>query len=371
MTEMWQTSAAFDAALHADSRQWKTKVEVIYDSDVVLVSDVIESGYVQLDNVAVRRELHITFVDADGVLTPASARDLMSPKGTELRVARGLYIPSLDDYEWVPMGVFGLVKPEVRSHSDGVVLECKGFDRVDNVRARRFTEPWVVAKNTLVTQAIADIVASRIPNIPTKITPSTFLTPEVVYDRLASPWDAVRALASAAGLIAYFDGLGSLVIEPAVGRETGITYTVGTEVATLMNVSRSMDSSETYSGIQVTGENPDQTTFRAEKWDMDPMSPTYSLGPFGRRPYGYFSELITTLPQAQAKVDELFPLKVRIAEEVEINTLGTIGHDIDDVFSVVDPRSRTNGSYQIVSGTIPLRVQQGDLLRWRCKVAGT
>lgn len=368
---MWPTSDLYDAALHADSRKWRTQVEVLYQSDVVLVSDVIESGYVQMDNIAVRRELHVTFVDADGVLTPASTRDLLSPKGTELRVKRGLYIPSLDDYEWVPLGVFGLVKAEVRSHSDGVVLECKGFDRVDNVRARRFTEPWVIAKGTLATTAIRNIVTSRIPNIPTKITASTYVLPETVYDRLDSPWDAVRDIADAAGLIAYFDGLGSLVIEKSGGVETGVTYTIGSEVATLMNVTRDMDSADTYSGIQVTGENPDQTTFRVERWDMDPTSPTYSEGPFGRRPYGFFSELITTQAQAEAKRDELFTQKVRIAEEVEINTLGTIGHDIDDVFTVVDPRSKTNGKYQIVSGTVPLRVQQGDLLRWRCKVAGT
>lgn len=368
---MHATSAFFDEALHADTRKWNTQIEIIYQNDVVLASDVILSGYVGLDNVAVRRELHVTFVDAEGVLTPATTRDLMSPKGTELRVKRGLYIPSLDDYEYVPLGVFGLVKPNVRSHSDGVVLECKGFDRVDNVRARRFTAPWVVSKGTLVTSAIAAIIADVIPNIPVKITPSSFTTPEIVFDRLDSRWDAVRALASAAGLIAYFDGLGSLVIEPAVGRETGVTYTVGTEVATLMNVSRSMDAAETYSGVQVLGENPDQTTFQVEKWDLDPASPTYSLGPFGRRPYGFFSELITTQAQAQAKADELFAQKVRIAEEVEINTVGTIAHDIDDVFEVVDPRSRTNGRYQIVSGSIPLRVTQGELLRWRCKVAGT
>lgn len=368
---MYSASTLFDEALRADSRRWSTQIEITYQDDVVLASDVILAGYVGLDNVAVRRELHVTFVDAEGVLTPATTRDLMSPKGTELRVKRGLYIPSLDDYEYVPLGVFGLVKPNVRAHSDGVVLECKAFDRVDNVRARRFTAPWPVAKGTLVTSAIAAIVADTIPNIPVKITPSSFTTPEIVFDRLDSRWDAVRALAGAAGLVAYFDGLGSLVIEPAVGRETGVTYNIGTEVSTLMNVSRVMDSQETYSGVQVLGENPDQTTFQVERWDLDPTSPTYSLGPFGRRPYGFFSELITTQAQAQAKVDELFAQKVRIAEEVEINTIGTIAHDIDDVFEVIDPRSRTNGKYQIVSGTIPLRVQQGDLLRWRCKVAGT
>ncbi len=365
---MWPVSAEFTEALHADSRRWATRIEVLFGGDVVLVSDVVSSGYVGIDNVAVRRELHVTFVDADGVLTPALTGDLLAPKGTEMRAWRGLYIPGRADYEWVPLGVFGIVKPQARSHSEGHLLEVKAFDRVDAVRARRFTEPWVVASGTLVTTAISDIVTSRI-DVPVKVAPSTFTTPEVVFDRLSSPWDAVRALAAAANMIAYFDPLGSLVIGPTGGEETGVVYTIGTEVSTLMNVTRSMDSTETYSGVMVRGEHPDQTTFAVQLWDLDPTSPTYADGPFGRRPYGYFSELITTTDQANARAATLFAEKVKIPQEVEITTVGTVAHDVDDVITVIDPRSKTSGRYRIISGTIPLRAVQGEHLRWRCEEA--
>lgn len=362
---MWATSELFNAALHESSRKWATKIEVMYGTDVVHTGNNIVGGYIGIDGVAVRRELHVSFVDADGTLTPSSARDLLAPKGTEMRVWRGLYIPQLDDYEWVPQGVFGIIKPQVRSHSEGVILSIKGFDRVDAVRQRRFTEPWVVKSGTLVTKAITDIVASRI-DVPTRIAASAHTTPELIFDRLSSPWDAVRTLAGNAAMVAYFDQLGSLTIAPSEGVQTGSIYTIGTQDATLMNVTREIDATETYSGVIVRGENPDQTTFTVEKWDEDPKSPTYHLGPFGRRPFGYYSEMITTIEQATAVANALFAHRVKMRDEAEITTLGSIAHDVDDIITIIDPRSRTSGKYRIISGTIPLRVEQGEHLRWRC-----
>jgi hypothetical protein len=363
---MWPESAAFSAAVLANTRRWSTKVEVLFGDDVILVDSVVDSGYVQLDNVAVRRELHMTFVDADGVLTPASAADLLSPKGTELRVSRGLYLPD-GSVEYIPLGVFGLITSQVRSHSMGTVLEIKGFDRVDAVRVRRFTDAWTVAAGTLVSQAISDIVTSRIPDVPVRITPTTFTTTEVVFDRLTSPWDAVSTLAENANMIAYFDPLGSLVIGPLAYEETGLTYTVGSEVATLMNVERTFDQTDIYNGVIVNAEHPGQDPIHSELWDTVPTSPTYSDGPFGKRPYGYFSDIIATQAQADAVAATLYSQKVTgIPQTVEIYTLGTIGHDVGDKFTVVDPRSKTVGEWVIASGTIPLRATQEDLVRFRC-----
>ena len=364
---MWPTSDAFNTALLSNSRQWATKIEILYQNDVVQVSDVIDSGYVALDTVAVRRELHVTFVDADGVLTPATQRDLLSPKGTEMRVSRGLYLPD-GTIEYIPLGVFGIVSPQVRSHTEGTVVEVKGFDRVDAVRSRRFTDPWTVTSGTLVSAAISSIVTSRL-SVPVRITPTTYTTTEVVFDRLSDPWDAVTQLAAAANMIAYFDPLGSLVIGPDYQEDTGVVYTIGSEVATLMNVSRTMDSTDTYSGVIVVAEHPDQDPIISELWDVDPTSPTYSNGPFGRRPYGYSSDLITTQAQADARALALFGQVVQIPQEVEIYTVGTLGHDVNDVFTVIDPRSKTSGQYSVLSGTIPLRATQEDLVRWRCSEA--
>lgn len=366
---MWHTSPEFDAALLANSRRWSTRIEILFGNDVQIVDTVIDSGYVQLDNVAVRRELHVTFVDADGVLTPASANDLLSPKGTEMRVSRGLYLPD-GTIEYVPLGVFGLISSQVRSHSEGTVLEVKGFDRVDAVRVRRFTEPWTVVDGTLVSTAISDIVTSRIPDVAVRITPTTFTTTEVAFARLSSPWDAVSTLAASAGMIAYFDPLGSLVVAPLAYEDTGITYTVGSEIATLMNVQRTLDETDVYNGVQVNVVHPDQDPISSELWDTDPTSETYYLGPFGKRPYGYASDLITTQAQADSVAATLFAQHVNgIPQEIEIHTLGTLAHDVNDTFTVIDPRSKTTGQWVIESGTVPLRATQEDLVRWRCKEA--
>ena len=363
---MWKTSPEFQEVLVSNSRRWATKVEIMYGEDVLFVGDQFVSGRIGLDNVAVRREFYGSFVDPDGILTPSSTRDTLSPKGTEARVWRGLFIPSLGDFEWVPLGVYGLVRSEVRSHSEGVIVSIKGFDRVDAVRARRFTDPWVVTSGTPITEAINNIVQSRFP-CPSRITSSPFTTPEIAFDRLSSPWDAVRELAGSAGMVAYFDQLGTLVIAPAGGEQTGVEYNIGREDSVLINVSRDMDSSETFSGVIARGENPDKTVFyRAERWDLNPKSPTYADGPFGRRPFGYYSEMITDVSQLEVVAEDLFNRRVRMRQECEITTVGTVAHDVDDVFRVVDPRSKTNGDYRILSGTIPLRAEQGELVRWRC-----
>lgn len=364
---MWPVSDAFEEALRRSSRKWATRLEVLYSNEIVTSLDVMISGYIGMDDVAVRRELHATIVDADGTLTPAQATDLLTPKGTEIRVYRGLYIDT--DYEWVPMGVFGIVEPEVRAHSEGTVVELKGFDRVDRLRALRFTDPWVIADGTNFSTAVGDIITSRMSGVPLKITPMTYTTPATIFDRLTSPWDAIADLTEACGCTAYFDPLGAFVVEPVDGVRTGVTYSIG-EKSLLMNSTRKFLSTESvYSGVIARGEHPDKTPIRVEKWDEDPASPTYSLGPFGRRPYGIFNPNITTTQQAEDLVDRAFEKVTKMKQECEITTRGTPGHDIGDIITVVDPRSRTNGDYQVISATIPLVNQQGAHVRLRCREA--
>lgn len=361
---MWRTSDGFNEVLKEGSRIWRTRIDVLYGTEIVTSLNVLISGYIGIDNVAVRRECHFTIVDADGILTPAAATDLLTPKGTELQIYRGLDIDGVT--EWVPMGLFGIVEPEVRAHSDGTVIEIKGFDRVDTIRDRQFTDPWVITNGTWVHDAIPEIVQSRL-DVPARVDRSEpHQLPETVYDRLTDPWDAVREIAESCGYNAYFDQLGTLIVGPETATLTGVTYQPGPE-SMLMTSARKFDKSKTYSGVIVRGEHPDKTPVRYELWDSDPNSATYAFGPFGKRPYGYYSSLVTTAAQAQHVAELLFPRVTRINQECTITISGHPGHDIDDVIEIVDPRSRTSGLWQVISGTIPLRVEQGDHIRLRCK----
>lgn len=360
---MWATSDAFDVALHASSRRWSTRIDVMFGDEVVTSLNTMISGYIGMDDVAVRRECHFTIVDIDGALTPATARDLLTPKGTEVMIWRGLWVDS--DWEWVPLGLFGIVEPEVRAHSEGTVIEIKGFDRVDTVRDRHFLDAWVVTNNTPIHQAIADIVTSRL-DVPTRITASPFLVPETVFERLSDPWDAVRDLSEAAAYQAYFDQLGSLVVAPDAPSITKYEYEVGPD-SLIMTSARTFSKDSAYSGVVVRGQHPDKTPITYTLWDSDPKSPTYADGPFGQRPYGYYSSLVTTLGQAQAIAANLLPKVSRITQECTVEVSGHPGHDIGDVVRLTDPRSRTSGLWQVISATIPLRPAQGEHIRLRCK----
>lgn len=357
---MWPTSEAFATALAGHSRRWTSRVEVLYANTVVVTLNVVMTGSVDFDEVAVRRSLSgVKMVDTDGTLTPASARDLLSPKGTEIRVYKGLMLAD-GSVEEVPLGVFGIDKPVITAHGDGgTVISVSAYDRVDAIRKRRFTDPYTIAKDTPTHEAIAAIVTSRL-TVPVRVTATGHMTPEVVYDELSDPWDAVRDLGDADSLVAYFDPLGTFVVEPEEELDTGITYQPGAE-SVLLSTERTMLADKTYSGVIVKGEHPDYPPVRYELWDDDPASPTYADGPFGRRPYGFTSSLITSASVAQAAAETILARVTRMRQELVISHVGHPGHDVGDLVTVEDPKSKTSGRYVITGGSVPLRIGENTL----------
>lgn len=364
---MWRTSDAFNAALHARARRWASKIEVLFGGDLVTTLNVLVDGDVSIDSVAVRRAVDLRLVDIDGTLTPAGANDLLAPKGTELRVYKGLWLNS-SDIEYVPLGVFGIVEPEVSAHENGTQVKVKGWDRVDAIRVRQFEDPYTVTAGTSTTGAIKNIITSRL-NVEVRVTPTGHTAPESVFDALTDPWDAVRELASADGLIAYFDPLGTGVVEPDIEVMTNAEYVVG-EGSHLVSTTRKITADRTYSGVIVRGEHPEAGAFRSELWDTDPASPTYADGPFGRRPYGFYSKLITSQAMADETAATIFARVTKMRQTIELITVGHPGHDVGDVVHVVDPRSRTNGYYKVVAGTIPIRPGQNRLRLEEAKTNG-
>lgn len=366
---MWNVSDAFLAQLQSNARRWKTKIEVIYGSEIVTSLDVLVQGYIGLDNVAVRREAHFTLVDADGVLTPGLATDLLAPKGTEVRIYRGLYIPDVGDYEYVPMGVFGIIQPATRANDAGTKIEVKAFDRLDKLRALQFETAFVIPDGTNAATAISMIMADRMPTVPVRVTPSTYTLGETILAQLDPPWLGISAICKATNMVFYFDPLGTAVVEPFTETQTGIVYETGPS-GLLINCEQTWDNNGVNSGVIVKGANPDKTSFSVSIWDTDPASPTYSLGPFGRRPFGYYSEFITTIGQATDVANGLFPRVTRMPQKVEIFTAGGPQHDVGDVITIIDPRTKVNGTYLVKSGTIPIINTQGDHVRLLCQQTG-
>ena len=354
---MWLTSPEFAAALAAGARRWSARVEVLAGADRLATLTTVEAGQLTFDDVAVRRSLDVTILDPDGTITPSAATDMLSPRGTEIRAWRGLHLPGRDEPEWVPLGVFGVVDPEVTAEGGGTRIHLKGRDRVDAVRARRFTDAHRVPAGTPTHEAITRIVTSRL-DVATRVTATGSTTPEVVFDALSDPWDAVRDLAAADALVAYFDPLGTLVVGPRAAVETGVEYAPGPG-SMLVDSTRTISAERTYSGVIVRGEHPDHPPVREEVWDTNPVSPTYADGPFGRRPYGLTSALLTDPAKARAAAQTLLERVSRMRQTATLRHVGHPGHDIGDVVTVADPATRTTGAWAVVAGKVPLRPSGG------------
>lgn len=353
---MWATSPAFDTALHRPSRAWRSRVDILHGGVEAQALDVVVDGLVDIDNVAVRRAGRFRLVDPDGALTPRTASDLLAPKGTEVRPMRGLVLAD-GTVEWVPLGVLGISEPKITSTDGGVVIDLTAMDRVDAVRSRRFAAPWRVASGTPTHQAVADIVTSRLA-VETRLQVTGYTTPELSYEALSDPWDAVRDLARSDALLAYFDPLGTLAVVRDEPVPTGMVYEPGPQ-SFLMGTTRSISSENTYSGVVVRVEHPDSDPFTVEVWDTDPTSPTFADGPFGRRPFGYASPAIRTLAQAQAVGVTILARVSRMRQEATLDTVGHPGHDVGDLVTVVDPRTRTSGLWVVVGGKVHLRPAGG------------
>lgn len=349
---MWPVSAAFEAALAASSRRWRTKIEVLYGGDYITSLDVLVSGRVDFDDVAVRRSADLELIDPSGTITPVEATDLLSPKGTELRLSKGLVVAG-GGVEWVPLGVLGIEDPEIEAHNGATRIQLSAKDRVAAVRARRFKAAYPIAAGTNTATAIKNIVTSRL-SVPTRITTTGNTTPEIVYEELSDPWSAVEDLATADNFAVYFDPLGTLVVEPLQTEVTGRRY-ADDGTGHLVRCTRGISSEKTYSGVVVKGEHPDFDPVRVELWDENPASPTYRLGPFGERPYGFTSPLIKDSTMANAAANTILPRVTGMVQPATIETAGHPGHDIGDLITIDDNRSRTHGTYRVVGGSVSLR----------------
>lgn len=360
---MWEVSQAFLDTVKNSVRRWYTRVDISAERQVVKTLDYIVDGSVTVDDTAIRRTAKVQCLDPTGDLTPQDWRDLLSPKGTEFIPHKGLLLPN-GTVEWVRLGTFQLTNVDV-GHVDGrgVVLSLDGSDRAIAVRARSFNAPYVVHEGTSTKVAIGNIVNSRFP-VPWNLIDTGSVTPELLFDVLSDPWNAVQKIAEADSLYAFFDPLGRLsTLQNRKPIETGVAYRTMHNDALVLDLERSLPSDEVYSGVIVHVEHPDRDPIHVEVWDDDPDSPTYYLGPFGKRPFGITTTTIHNVGQATRLANNLvrgvvagFGTKViRQRQSATLVTAGIPGHEIGDAIRVYDEITHTKGRWIVKGVTIPLR----------------
>jgi len=356
---MWPVTDAFKAAL-TQSHEKAQRVEVLQGGEVKAVLAVVVDGSVKVARGdAIRRSVDLTLVDETGDLTPRTARDLLAPRGTELRVWRGIVLPG--GPELVPLGTFRISKPSVSLRKGGLVVSVRGYDRMKAIQRARFWTPYTIASNTNVASAIQSLATSRMANLSFNLAATVRTTPLLVFAKGDDPAKALIDLADSAGQELFFDPMGVLttrqVVDPATQPPVW-TYIAGEE-AILLDAEKSLDEEYTYNGVIVEGENA-QITVRAEAWDTNSASPTYydpanpTASTYGPVPYFQTSSFFTAQAQAQATADARLLLVKGMLERVRFSAVVNPAHDVGDVVRVTRPPV-ADALYSLESLTVPVR----------------
>ena len=304
---------------------------------------------------------------------PTSATWTIAPYGNWLYVERGIAYGN-GQREWVGLGWYRIDTIEQDETPDGVIT-ISGSDRNAGLKDARFESPQQFAS----TLTNGDVVNSLIWGVyffagiiewdDTAVRDDTINRTIIAEDnRLGTLNDLLTSL----GKIGYWDHRGIFVIKtpPDVTGAPSWTIDAGTN-GVLVQMSRGLTREGVYNAVIATGEAGDTTApARAVARDLNPLSPTYYNGGFGKVPRFYSSPFITTNLQAQTAADALLRQQLGLPYQVDLSSIANPALEPYDVLEVSYPvtgRSRTlrAETHVIDEVTIPLAPTSPVVLKTR------
>jgi hypothetical protein len=255
----------------------------------------IHSGDVKHNATAdIRATLDMTTLDD----WPDDADGLLTPYGNELFVERGIRYGD-GTTEWVSQGYFRMYSVEQDEAPDGEIA-IAARDRMSGIIDAKPEQPRSYGAGATVEAVFDELVTEVYP------------TAEIVFDFAASSttfptnhlmdndrYGFLKDIADSLGKVMYWDYAGRLQVKTAPNPTVPVFDVTHGRDGVLVQLSRSLDREGVYNAVIATGEAPGEgDPVRAVAYDLNPDSPTYWHGPFGKVPTEYSSTFITTNDQA-------------------------------------------------------------------------
>ncbi|GIF16545.1 DUF5047 domain-containing protein [Actinoplanes teichomyceticus] len=344
---MYPVSPAFAQALR-ESHTAIVRVDA-YLGGSLLASDIpITDGSVSVaSGTGVRRTLDVQIADR-------GLWGTLDTIGVELRPYRGIRYPS-GDTELVPLGVFSLDSMSMSVGPSGGISVQSAPDRWARVQRRQFETPTAAVATARISAEIVRLVTGAVPGITTTVTAtSTATAGPLIWEQDRA--GAVADLATSIGAEAYFDVTGGLVVEDAPLLSQTPVWTVDASPSgVLLSGERLRDRARTYNVVvvypsSVSGTTPYAPVIAA---DTDPTSRTYVGGPFGRVPYRYTSQAVTTQAQATVAARALLNRIKAVNAQINVESIVNPALDRGDVITVLTPDGTTE-LHLVDAVTIPL-----------------
>lgn len=319
---------------------------------------ITDGGSVTVDvTQQVRRTLALTI--ADPTLNPTTAQALLAPFGVELAVAWGIRYPN-GTTDYVPVGVFRVDSTTItqsgQSGATGVAVV--GTDRSMYINDGRFFIPTKSVGPTVVAE-IAHLVDPVMPvGTPPMVdlTGSTASCPKQVYtdkDRAG----AVSRLATSINAEFFIDPNGVPTLRTLKRPADPAAWTIDAGAnGVLLDVTPVIDRTDIFNAVVVTGERADGSAGNfAIRQDLDPSSPTYWNGPFGKKPVFFNSAIPTTDIQCQSIAATMLLKYISTGWSITLDSLVNPLLEGGDVLTVLLPDGRIQ-KHLIDSFVLPLDV---------------
>lgn len=311
----------------------------------------VVEGSVTLDATAdVRGTMSMTLAEPwpDGVTTAE-----IVPYGSEIAISRGVVYGN-GVVERAPLGIFRVTNVEQGEAPNGP-LTVTGQDRMSGLVEARELYPiqyqaGVYYADSIVLQLVLNVYPSAV--IEWDAVPTTRVGRTIIVEDEIFP--VLRDLLTSYGKVFYFDYRGVLVIRDPPSVTTSVFRVDAGRSGVLVSASRSLTRDGIYNAVVATGEGADETPpVRGVSVDLDPSSPTYFYGSFGKVPRFFSSPMMTTTAQAQAAADSMLRKSLGLPYAVDFSAVPNPALEPLDAVEVVYPDG-TNQVHVMDQLSIPL-----------------
>lgn len=275
-------------------------------------------GDVVLDSSAdIRGTLDVT-VDGTNAFT-SDSDGLLTPYGNEIFVERGIVYGS-GTREMVSQGYYRIYTVTQAGEPDSPI-RITGRDRMSGVLDARLLAPMQFLAGTSVQTIFQTLVTEVFPLAVIEFDYNA-ASDTIGRDQIADEdrYAFLRDLARSRGKVMYWDYAGKLQVKTAPSSSAIVFDVNAGQDGVLITLDRELTREGVYNAVVATGQAPDSLEpVRAQALDMNPNSPTFWNGKFGRVPRYFFSTFLTTVAQCATAARSILERILGLPYNVDFN----------------------------------------------------